>query len=256
MPLIKEVIFRNKKKEITFLSQSEMMESIEKYGFLNIEKNDKKASEKKVMENLNWFQKVTVDEKEFFIEKSENPLKYKDSVVEVENSGNSFWTVFLFSLFPFFITPFFLYGKIKGYFNKRKIKNGDLVYVKRMQDFAYTAFFFLITNIFLFSVLIGSYQFKLYFSVVLLNMLCGFFKIKSPYLNIENYELADFQLSENLTSNLNEINSKIYNMKSKNVTINTKIEYEFMKDLTLSYNNEEVKLNVEKDNPHSLKKFL
>lgn len=235
MPLIKEVFFKNRKKEIAFYNKEEMLEKATSW----VSESDKKDSAKKqksILKSLNWFQKITFGEKEFFVEKSENPLQIKETLIEKEGSEDGLGLIAFVSLIPLCLTPVAVYGFIKNQMNKRKAKKGENVYLKNMDsNIGFYASMFLISNILAIIALCYFKLGSLYLGVVASNFIFGLLGFKTPYSNVENYDLVNFRLEEGEFSESDGIESKIKNMKGKEVyTQNKKHEYEFLKELDLS----------------------
>lgn len=235
MPLIKEVFFKNRKKEIAFYDKNEMLQKAESW----VSESDKKDSSKKqksILKSLNWFQKITFGEKEFFVEKSENPLQIKETLVEKEGSEDGLGIIAFVSIFPVCLTPILLYSFIKNKMNKRKTKKGENVYLQNIDtNIAFYASMFLISNIIAIFLLCFLKLGSLYLGLVASNFIFGMLGFKTPYLNIENYDLVNFRLEEGEFSESDSIESKIKNMKGKEVHIqNGKHEYEFLRELDLS----------------------
>ena len=256
MPLTKEVFFRNKKRAITFLSKEEMLEKIELFWLSESARKDPVKKQTGILKNINWFQKIKFGNKEYFVEKSDNPLKVRENLIDKEDSGDSPLVIFLFSLIPVCVFPVMFYHGIKNIWNKNKVKKQKPVYLENISNnMSFYAILFMLVNFFALIGLMTIHSMPLYLSIVALNLISGLLPIKYKYMSVENYDLMDFRLEENELEEMNGIDAKILNMKGQEVNIsNKKIEYDFMTELANDKSLE--KQPEEKDSPKSLKKFL
>lgn len=238
MPIIKEVFFKNKKKQISFLNEEEMLEKITKSLISEDDKKDPTKKEKAILEKINWFQKINIANKEFFVEKSDNPLKIKNQLVEKENSGNEFWLVLLLSVIPICILPVSIGMRFINWRNKRKIQKGTTVYLSN--DNSIVMFYLmviLLANVVTIITLLATKLPYVYLGLLLANMLTGLLKFNESYINIENYDLMEFTLEEENFEEKNSVANKIRNMQSQEITVkNKKIEYDFIKDMDFAQN--------------------
>lgn len=234
MPLIKEVFFKNKRKEIAFLNKKEMLDKVDSFLLKN-EKYDYEKRQREIIKNLKWFQKINFGEKEFFVEKSDNPLKIKDELIEKENSTDTVGIIAFVSLFPVGMIPVGFYLLAKNYMNKIKSKKNKNVYIKNTTDsIGFHIMFFLLINIAAGVFLTMEKLWIFYLFLFGLNFLIGMLKINTPYLNVENYELVNFRLEEEFDES-DSVETKIKKMKAKELVIeNKKHELDFLNELDFS----------------------
>lgn len=250
MPIIKEVFFKNKKKQISFLNQEEMLEKITKSLISEDDKKDPTKKEKAILEKLNWFQKITFANKEFFIEKSNNPLKVKSNIVENEKSDDSFWIIFFASLIPVCLLPVSVFMRFKNWKNKRKTQKGISVYLSNDDSIImfYIIGILLLNAATLIAMLATKTALPVYLTMFVSNLVLGLLKFDESYLNVENYDLMEFTLEEQNFEDTNSVANKISNMQSQEIIVkDKKIEYDFIKEMDFSKNetdSEKIEENV------------
>lgn len=209
-----------------------------------------------LLKGINWFQKITLGTKEFFVEKSDVPLKFKDKPVEKEESEDSKLLLLVFSFIPIFIFPIITYFKFKNFFNKRKSDKEKPIYLNNIHNgMNFYIGLFIMSNFFGIITLIGIQSWKVYLSLIALNFLSSIWNSKLSYSNIENYDLMEFRL-ENEDEEMDGIEAKILSMQNQNIELkNKKIEYDFLQEMQVEKNSAS-KIELEKDNQKSLKKLL
>lgn len=255
MPLIKEVFFNNQKKIISILDKQEMLNKANVW-VSETAKKDYLEKQKSILKSLNWFQKITFAGKEFFVEKSNNPLKLKQKFIDKDESRDTAGIKFIFSLFPVCITPAYIYGILKNWRYKNKVAKGEPVYLKNLDEqIGFYGFLFLFSNAIAIGGLLTVGSLYIYLSIVISNLLLAFINFKTPYLDIENYELMNFTLEENEVENMDGVEAKILNMEGQEIHVkNKKIEYDFIKDMDFS--DKEQIINTPEENAVSFKKHL
>lgn len=236
MPLIKEVFFKNKQKAITFLTKDEMLEKANSW-LSESDKKDIVKKEKALFKNLNWFQKFNLNNKEFFVEKSENPLKIKNQLVNNETPNESLPLILGVSLIPVCVLPVSIYAILKNNINKQKVEENKPVYLEQINTHLgfYTVLFLLMNFITIVGLIVAKLGI-LYLTLFTLNTLFAYaLNLKNSYMNIENYELMDFKLENDEFKEVNGIEEKIQNMQAKEIVVeNKKIEYDFLQEFDLS----------------------
>lgn len=255
---IKEVLFGNKKKKITFFEKEDMIDKIERVWLNQSDREDNDKKQKAILKYLPWFQKVKIEDKELFVEKSDNPLVFRNQLIKEEKSNDSIALILLFSIIPIFLTPITLYVKLKNEINKKKVKEGKFVYITNIwNNFSSYATLFLVVNLFAIVMIVTFKLLTIHLTMIGLNIVLSFLNIKAPYLEIKNYELADFKLEEQSLCN-DSVESKIMNMPPKEIRkSNNKIEYDFLNDEVQKLENTtEKKIDLEKEDFKSIKKYL
>lgn len=231
MPIIKEVFFRHKKKVVSLLNKEEMLAKAESWLTQSAKLNPTEK-QKSMLHNLNWFQKISISEKELFVEKSGNPLKIKNELVEKEHDQNEWAMIIFISFCPAFFLPVFVFLTTKNWLNKRKIKKGNPVYLKNMHGYiTFFAILLMLVNILSAIALMVTHSLFIYVGLVMCNFLAAIINTKLPYLHIENYDLVNFSLEANELEDLDGIEAKIMNMKAQDVQIKRgKIDFDFTQE--------------------------
>lgn len=244
MPLIKEVVFNKETKFINFMSQEEMINKIELLNDLEFKEKSNEKYHEKIYEKLEWFQKFKVGEKEFFIEKVDNPLRLKKDYIEIkkrETGIEHFLIALLGSLFPFGILPYFLSEKMKNYMNGKKNKN-KLPVIIQDDNIGLYVISCILGNIISIISLVNFGSWTLFFGIIISNLLMAYMKHDRTYIEISNYEIDEFTLVDDDMSNSDiSVDLKINKMEAKEIIIkNEKIKHDFLKELEEEQTNEQL----------------